>query len=57
MSGSAELAIEVPHEDGGAPPVPTPCQILDARLRPVGDEHESACLFAPLTQTAVGALR
>ncbi len=37
MSGSAELAIEVPHEDGGPPPVPAPCQILDARLRPVGD--------------------
>ena len=36
MTGSAELAIEVPHEDGGAPPVPAPCQILDARLRPVG---------------------
>jgi hypothetical protein len=36
VRGAAELAIEVPHQDGGAPPVPTPCQILDARLRPVG---------------------
>ena len=27
-------------------------------LRPVGEDHESACLFAPLTQTpAGGAMR
>ena len=33
------------------------CMSGEMRLRPVGDEHESACLFAPLTQTTVGALR
>lgn len=37
MRGSAELAIDVPHQDGGPPPVPASCQILDGRLRPVGD--------------------
>jgi peptide/nickel transport system ATP-binding protein len=34
------------------------CSHGDVSLRPVGDDHESACLFAPLTQSpAVGALR
>jgi peptide/nickel transport system ATP-binding protein len=30
------------------------CEHGEMALRPVGDEHESACLFAPLQQTAVG---
>jgi len=35
------------------------CATGDVRLRPVGDAHESACLFAPLTQApaAAGAAR
>ena len=30
------------------------CSHGEMALRPVGDDHESACLFAPLQQTAVG---
>jgi peptide/nickel transport system ATP-binding protein len=30
------------------------CEHGDMSLRPLGEDHESACLFAPLTQTAVG---
>ena len=30
------------------------CAHGEMALRPVGDDHESACLFAPLQQTAVG---
>ena len=30
------------------------CEHGEMALRLVGDEHESACLFAPLQQTAVG---
>jgi peptide/nickel transport system ATP-binding protein len=29
------------------------CATTEAALRPVGDDHESACLFAPLTQAPV----
>jgi len=30
------------------------CEHGEMSLRPLGEDHESACLFAPLTQTAVG---
>ena len=30
------------------------CSESEVSLRPVGDDHESACLFAPLTQTPAG---
>jgi len=35
VTSSAQLSIDVPHADGDGPPVPAPCQILDARLRPI----------------------
>jgi peptide/nickel transport system ATP-binding protein len=30
------------------------CEHGEMELRPIGDDHDSACLFAPLTQSPVG---
>jgi hypothetical protein len=34
---AATLAIDTPHAEGAGSRIPAPCQILDGRLRPIGD--------------------